>query len=224
MSYITEDWLQDVVEETQLPAVSPGVTKTILPVVEMQIRKILQHAHKFQRRGKRRKLDVEDINCALAANNYEQIYGLSRSEQLISTADNRTAASETVQLVDMAKLPLPQCPLQTEIALHWLAIDGTQPNIPENPSLLPDVEERPLALPIEFQHFYARVTGVILSPNSGNRQQLVASLVALETDTSLQDLLPFLSRFVYQQVRNFARVRVHVHVFVYVHACDVCAF
>ena len=33
----------------------------------------------------------------------------------------------------LAQEPLPECPSLPDIHLHWLAIDGVQPQIPENP-------------------------------------------------------------------------------------------
>ena len=33
----------------------------------------------------------------------------------------------------MAEEPLPEAPINSDIYLHWLVIDGFQPRIPENP-------------------------------------------------------------------------------------------
>ena len=77
--YLNEDWLQEVhlsslliwyivamltsklfylkvVSSIELPPVSSSVARLTLPVVEMQIRKLLQQSHKFQRRGKKKYL------------------------------------------------------------------------------------------------------------------------------------------------------------------------
>lgn len=54
--------------------------------------------------------------------------------------------------VEMVKRPPSQCPVEPELSLHWLAVDGVQPSIPENPSLVGDsVEDQPMALPREMQ-------------------------------------------------------------------------
>lgn len=37
--------------------------------------------------------------------------------------------------MDLVKQPLPHYPLQPHLSLHWLAIEGIQPAIPENPSV-----------------------------------------------------------------------------------------
>jgi transcription initiation factor TFIID subunit 6 len=36
------------------------------------------------------------------------------------------------------RVPLPRPPVETHVTAHWLAVDGTQPAIPENPPPLPD--------------------------------------------------------------------------------------
>jgi hypothetical protein len=54
MTTLTESWIQDVAADVKIPAISPPVCRHILPVVEMQIRKIIQQAQKFQKRGKSR--------------------------------------------------------------------------------------------------------------------------------------------------------------------------
>lgn len=35
----------------------------------------------------------------------------------------------------MVKQPLPHYPLQPQLSLHWLAVEGVQPTIPENPNV-----------------------------------------------------------------------------------------
>ena len=37
--------------------------------------------------------------------------------------------------VDLVKQPLPHYPLKPELTLHWLAVEGVQPAIPENPTI-----------------------------------------------------------------------------------------
>jgi hypothetical protein len=56
MTTLKEPWLQDIAESIRIPAVSPMVTRTLLPVIELQIRKIAQQAFKFYKRGKGQKL------------------------------------------------------------------------------------------------------------------------------------------------------------------------
>lgn len=52
MSVLNEQWLQDIAEAQGLPALNPTIVKMMLPVIEVHIKKIVQQANKFQRRGK----------------------------------------------------------------------------------------------------------------------------------------------------------------------------
>ena len=38
-----------------------------------------------------------------------------------------------VDLMDLINAPLPPCPVDVTYMAHWLAIEGVQPAIPENP-------------------------------------------------------------------------------------------
>lgn len=51
-AWLTESWLQDVAASIKLNPLSPEVVRSILPIVDLQLRKIIQEAHKFQRRTK----------------------------------------------------------------------------------------------------------------------------------------------------------------------------
>lgn len=52
MATLSDAWIQDIAADLNVPAVSPSVSQQLLPVVEMQIRKVIQQGHKFQKRGK----------------------------------------------------------------------------------------------------------------------------------------------------------------------------
>jgi hypothetical protein len=52
--YVTfqERWFQEIAESAKLSPLSPEVINTLLPIVELHIRKIIQNAHKHQRHSK----------------------------------------------------------------------------------------------------------------------------------------------------------------------------
>ena len=202
MTSLKEPWLQELAWRSNLPAIRPTVVSALLPVVEMQLRKIIQQAYKFTRRGKGGKMTVEDINQALELYHLEPLYGLIDQRHLSTTGGAPNNLGEIVSLVQLARAPLPKCPLLPELSLHWLAVEGVQPLIPENPSQIVAGEagEQPSSLPRELQQFYMRVTGVLLAAESGDRP-LRAVLSALREDSGLQDLVPYLSKFVYHHVK-----------------------
>ena len=64
------------------------------------------------------------------------------------------------------KQTLPPLPLKNELHLHWLAVNGSQPLIPENPSsLILNSEDLPTALPKEMQVILCRIEN--FNENSG---------------------------------------------------------
>lgn len=62
MSVLSEQWLQDVADSMGLPALNPTIVNMMLPVIEVQLKKITQQAHKFQRRAKSKTLAGACIN------------------------------------------------------------------------------------------------------------------------------------------------------------------
>ena len=217
MSSLSETWLQEVAKRNGLPPLRPAVAKAVLPVVEMQLRKIVQQGYKFTRRGKSSKLTVDDVNQALELYKLEPIYGLAGDQRrALSTSLSSSSSgvggmgalgdNGVVSLVQLARAPLPKLPLLPELSLHWLAVEGVQPLIPENPSqtVAADAGDSPSSLPRELQQFYMRVTGVLLAAEGGDRP-LKAVLTALREDSGLQDLVPYFSKFIYHHVKANTR-------------------
>lgn len=62
----------------------------------------------------------------------------------------------------MAKSQLPPAPLASNLTLHWLVVEGSQPAIPENPSIVADREELPTTLPREMQVLYRRNVFILI--------------------------------------------------------------
>ena len=84
--------------------------------------------------------------------------------------------------------------------MHWLAVNGCQPQIADNPSVIStDSTTQPMSLSKELQTLYARITGIILASES--TAGLSASLTVLRTDSGIQELVPYFSKFFYQQIK-----------------------
>lgn len=97
------------------------------------------------------------------------------------------------------------CPLKPDITLHWLAVNGHQPLIPENPSaiVVENDDRQPTALPQELLQLYSRIAGAILASESS--PALSAVFEVLRTDSSIQELIPYFCRFFYQQIKANTR-------------------
>lgn len=104
--------------------------------------------------------------------------------------------------MEFADRSIPPCPLKPQMNLHWLAVQGVQPTIPENPNIVSNdqIEKLPLTIPKDLQLLYARITGILLSGDDLKAVQSVCRV--LEKDEGLQDLLPYFSRFFYAQIKQ----------------------
>lgn len=195
-------------EDIRIPAVSPAVAKLVLNSVELQVRKIIQQGYKYHKRTKSATMTVDDLNLALSFNRMEQVYGFTREHNsndlstgnMQSNAALKARRTTKVKLGEIDKFPVLKYPLLPELNLHWLAVDGIQPQIPENPTSIVEVEEE-LSNNIskDLQMLYSRVTAAVLT-NDTDTLRLV--YMALQSDPGLQPLLPYFSRFIYTQVKK----------------------
>ena len=162
---------------------------------------------------------VDDLNLALSLNGFDEIYGLcprSLTNSLL-TGTVPSSSDSLINLMDYANLngsnvtnipTLPRIPLSPELSLHWLAVDGVQPLIPENPlpignedNILDSANNDNLSsgtgigdnlmLPNELRHFFKRTTGLLLA---GEQDGLSAVFIALRSDIGLQELVPYYSK------------------------------
>lgn len=99
-----------------------------------------QEASKFMRHSKRTKLSVDDINAALRVKNVEPLYGYTCGEApkfrktTVNANDIYFDDDEEVDFDSVLNKPLPKIPLDVTFTAHWLAIEGVQPAIPQNPT------------------------------------------------------------------------------------------
>lgn len=120
----------------------------------------------------------------------------------------------------------PKPPVESETySIHWLAIDGVQPDIPENPSKNKkeiieagdtgeekEGEDQEIQVGIkhvlsrELQLYYEKVTKALM----GNNESLsAAALSSLSSDPVLHQLLPYLCQFISKQlIDNLKNLRV----------------
>ncbi|ODV84529.1 hypothetical protein CANARDRAFT_29067 [[Candida] arabinofermentans NRRL YB-2248] len=117
------------------------VSKNLAMDVEYRIHEILEQALKFMRHGKRKTLTVQDIDRAMKVLNLEPLYGYDVSRPLIFK-EAMIGPGQTLYYIDdddvefekIINKPLPKVPRFTSFTAHWLAIEGVQPTIPQNPN------------------------------------------------------------------------------------------
>lgn len=116
--------------------------KNLAMDVEYRIHEILETAIKFMRHSKRKLLTTSDISHALRVLNIEPLYGYDTSQPPVFKEALFGAAGQTLYYLDEAEFEfeklinqeLPRVPRQATFTAHWLAIEGVQPTVPQNPS------------------------------------------------------------------------------------------
>ncbi|KAG0662149.1 Transcription initiation factor TFIID subunit 6 [Maudiozyma exigua] len=141
-----QDTVKDVAESLGLDGISDDVLKALAMDVEYRILEIIEQAVKFKRHSKTEVLSTEDITKALNVLNVEPLYGYhdgSARDKDVSFKKVTVTGGQPVyyideEEVDLDKLinePLPQVPRLPTFTTHWLAVEGVQPAIAQNPNI-----------------------------------------------------------------------------------------
>lgn len=194
-----------------------------------------QEAAKFMKHSKRTTLLPCDIENALKALNIEPLYSPHPATSIPSYRRVATPAGPVFALedkeIDFEKAlrePLPRLSKGPSYTAHWLAIEGVQPLIPQNPAPVDAGPMHQLApaqaalnnngagvngsssttihppvkhlLSHELQLYYIRLTSALLSPASNASEARQAALASLRGDPGLGGLVPYLVRFAAEKV------------------------
>jgi len=221
MSIVAKDSVKVIAESQGFVGLNDDVASTLAPDVEFHIREIVQEATKFMRHSKRALLTTEDINNALRLRNLELLYGFSSKESLQfvhASKDLYYIEDRELEFKEVLEASLPKCPRDTTLAAHWLAIEGVQPEIPQNPSQAQvegltyskkkvkatggkAMKIKPLVkhvLSKELQDYYELVTKIIR--NSEDEALVDVTIRKLGNDPGLHQLLPYFVQFVSDQM------------------------
>jgi transcription initiation factor TFIID subunit 6 len=221
------------------PAVQPAVRSTLVTLAEEHLTQLVREAVCVQKHCKRarihlhgdgdqpgvvkRRLHAEDINMALQWRSSEKIYATG-------TIGSSSSDDKKVNLQDYLKSEMDlRPPHEVGLTMHWLAVDGIQPDIPQNPdqetsaSTANRVEQDedpngagsgssgvhvtqllPRLLSEELQLYFTRITTAVErgGTNPTTRQQQDASLAGVSRDSGLQELVPFLVRYVAESLNK----------------------
>ncbi|KAL0068941.1 histone H4-like TAF Taf6, SAGA complex subunit [Marasmius tenuissimus] len=118
--------------------------------VEYRIHQVVEEAAKFMRHGRRTTLTTSDIDQALRVLNIEPLYGHSpyappTFRRALPFVSGGSASAGTVYFVEDEEIDFDRILREEKITLpkgvswtaHWLAVEGVQPLIPENPPAIP---------------------------------------------------------------------------------------
>ncbi|KXN89059.1 Transcription initiation factor TFIID subunit 6 [Leucoagaricus sp. SymC.cos] len=154
--------------------ISDSVASALASDVEYRIHQVIEEASRFMRHGRRTTLTTSDIDLALRTLNIEPLYGhLPFSQpsyrkalpfpQMNPAGTNQTSAGpiyfvedEEIDFERVLREEKIMLPKSVSWTAHWLAVEGVQPLIPENPPAVP--REEPSAVSGE-----TKVNGALVS-------------------------------------------------------------
>ncbi|KAL3636990.1 Transcription initiation factor TFIID subunit 6 [Castilleja foliolosa] len=226
MSIVPKETIEVIAQSVGITNLSPDVLPDLAADVEYRVREIMQEAIKCMRHSRRTTLTTEDVDSALGLRNVEPIYGFAsgdpmRFRRAAGHKDLFYIEEKEVEFKEVIEAPLPRAPLDTAVVAHWLAIEGVQPAIPENPppealqmlSLSVDNKKTEakedsvpidLKLPIkhvlsrELQLYFEKITE--LTSSRSESPLFKEALVSLATDSGIHPLVPYFTFFVADEV------------------------
>ncbi|SCV69058.1 BQ2448_2078 [Microbotryum intermedium] len=135
-----KDSVKDVAESIGIANLPDEVASALAGDVEYRLWEIIEESIKFMRHSRRTRLKVEDVDYALRVRNIEPLWGFASSSNLpfkktvTSTGVVYHVEDEEIDLSKAVKVDLPAVPREVSFTAHWLAIEGVQPLIKENPT------------------------------------------------------------------------------------------
>ncbi|KAI6784936.1 transcription initiation factor tfiid subunit 6 [Emericellopsis cladophorae] len=133
--------VKDVAESVGIGALSEEALKALTQDVEYRIGQVIIEALRLMRASRRTTMTVNDISLALKVLDAEPLYGYDSTRPLrfgeASLGPGQPLFYIEDEEVDFEKLinaPLPKVPRDMSLTAHWLAIEGVQPSIPQNPT------------------------------------------------------------------------------------------
>ncbi|USP73044.1 hypothetical protein yc1106_00318 [Curvularia clavata] len=225
------DNVRDVAESVGIASLADNVVEELARDVDFRLAQVLEEALKFMRHGKRTTLSTQDISNALKVLNVEPLYGYESTRPLrfgeASLGPGQPLYYVEDEEVDFEKLinaPLPKVPREITFTAHWLAVEGVQPSIPQNPNtntadLLPkgpnanphlaaangldNVNVKPLVkhvLSKESQELFNKLSGALVDETNIEWQN--AALAAISTEPGIHQLTTYLLSFIAEKVTH----------------------
>lgn len=231
MSVWNPENVRDVAEGLGISTLTDEATRALTADIEFRVSQVLDEALKFMRHGKRTCLTTQDISHALRTLDVEPLYGYESTRPLrfgeASIGPGQPLYYVEDEEVDFEKLinaPLPQIPREIAFTAHWLAVEGVQPSIPQNPTaaesrsqeLAPktggntslaamsssdNVTVRPLVrhvLSKELQQYFEKVCTALM--DESNVEFRSAALASIGSDPGLHQLVPYFVQFIAEKI------------------------
>lgn len=233
-----QDNIRDVAESVGIANLSEEAIRSLTQDTEYRIGQVVVEAMRFMQAGKRTVLGTQDISQALKVLDVEPLYGYESTRPLrfgeASLGPGQPLYYLEDEEVDFEKLinaPLPKVPRDISFTAHWLAVEGVQPSIPQNPSTTEARSQELVAkgsnanpalaaisgndstgfkpqvkhvLSRELILYFDKIKSAILDPSQDDDvlRLRAAALESMETDESLQQLVPYFAQFIAEKVTH----------------------
>ncbi|GAA5947203.1 hypothetical protein JCM3765_001573 [Sporobolomyces pararoseus] len=185
-----KDSVRDVAETLGIGNLSEEVAAALAGDVEYRLWELIEESIKFMRHSRRTRLKVEDVDQALKVRNLEPLWGFTSSSSALEpfkktvtpTGTVYHVEDEEVDLTKVLKTELPSVPRDISFTAHWLAIEGVQPLIKENPT------------PAELAKFAPKPLSASLVSSSSSSQHPNSSITPLVKHVLSRELQLYFTR------------------------------
>ncbi|KRH94702.1 Transcription initiation factor TFIID, subunit TAF6 [Pseudoloma neurophilia] len=188
--------------------------------IEYRVKELCQEASKFMLFSKRSKLAIEDINNALITRNVDPLFGYDPKDNLIFKNDLLKSSifyvpDEEIDLEEFLEQPLPKIPAAPTITAHWLAIEGVQPQVPQNPIVVekPIIKQNQLTTYTEESEFKNTTKHIISKELSlyyekllsflEDEEKVTLAIECLKTESGIQQLIPYLIQNIKEKIVKY---------------------
>ncbi|KAK7704340.1 histone H4-like TAF Taf6, SAGA complex subunit [Diaporthe eres] len=230
--------VKDVAESVGISTLNEEALKCLAQDVEYRLGQVIIESLRFMRHAGRTTLTVQDVSQAMKVLDVEPLYGYESTRPLrygeASLGPGQPLFYIEDEEVDFEKLinaPLPKVPRDATFTAHWLAIEGVQPTIPQNPTtaearsqeLVPkgpganpalaalagndNVSFKPHVRHViskELVMYFEKIQSAVLDDNPDDevRQLRNAALQSVKSDPGLHQLVPYFVNFIANQVTH----------------------
>uniref|UniRef100_A0A182NCY6 Transcription initiation factor TFIID subunit 6 n=1 Tax=Anopheles dirus TaxID=7168 RepID=A0A182NCY6_9DIPT len=138
-STLSLESMKVIAESIGVGSLPDDAAKELADDVSFKLKQIVQDAAKFMHHSKRMKLSIADIDHSLKVRNVEPQYGFVTPDHIpfrFASGGGRELhfiEEKEIDLSDMVQGQAPKIPLDPSLRAHWLAVEGVQPTVPENP-------------------------------------------------------------------------------------------
>ncbi|KAI8899512.1 hypothetical protein BC833DRAFT_585615 [Globomyces pollinis-pini] len=217
MSVLPVDIVYSIAESIGV-TLRQDVANVLIEDTEYRLREIIHESVKYMRHSNRRKLNPSDLNSALSVKNTQPLYGYTHPIQfkqvLVGNQPLYYLEDAEIDLEELVNRPLPPVPLEVTFTAHWLAIEGVQPRIVQNPTSsermasqdkLTDstptekakvLSKDPLVKEVltkELNQYFEKITNYVTSESKALQVMAVESL---SSDPGIQALMPYFAKFI----------------------------